>query len=154
MDLDLTQLQEHYILRLLFAENLNVTPKAGTKIISVAFSSSNPILAQNITNELVSEFIKWEIDRKLDSTKTAKRQSEQQISNVRDQLSQAEAEFSHFAQQAGIVSFDSKSNPRFSRIEQINQSLAEIETERIKKERYEQAKKSDVESLPRYSKMP
>ena len=149
MGLDLAQLQEKYILRVLFAENLSVIPQAGTKIISVAFSSSDPILAQKITNELVSEFIKWEIDRKLDSTKTAKRQSEEQISNVRGQLTQAEKEFSQFAQEAGIVSFNSKSNLVFQELEQINQSLAEIQTERIKKrERFEQAKLNDVGSLP------
>jgi capsular exopolysaccharide synthesis family protein len=148
-DFDLARLEQEKVLQAVFTENLSVTPKPGTKIISVAFSSSDPVLARNITNELITEFIKWEIDRKVESNKAAKNQLERQIRNVNDQLSTAEAAFSQFAQEAGIVSFDSKTNIVFQELEQVNQALAAIETERIKKkEIYEEARKSDVRSLP------
>lgn len=146
---DLEKLKQEKTLHALFAQNLDVQPKAGTNIISVSFSSTDPYLARNATNELINEFINWQMKRKMDSTKAAKSQLEKQINSVRDQLSQAEERFSNFANDAGIVSFDSKSNLIFQELEQINQALAAIVTERItKKEIYKEAMKSDVDSLP------
>ena len=146
---DLEKLKQEKTLHALFAQNLEVRPKAGTNIISVFFSSTNPDLARNATNELVNEFINWQMKRKMDSTKAAKSQLEKQIKSVHEQLSQAEERFSRFANKAGIVSFDSKSNLIFQELEQINQALAAIGTERIaKKQIYEQAIQGDVDSLP------
>lgn len=145
----LAQMQQQEILEALFAQNLDVQPKAGTDIISVAFSSSDPLLAKGVSNELINQFIAWQMDRRMDATKSAKGQLQRQINNVRSQLDQSEGKLNQFARDAGIVSLDAKSNLIYQQLEQINQALAKIEAERVaKRETYEQAKDSDVSSLP------
>lgn len=145
----MVQMQQQVLLEAAFAKHLDVQPKAGTNIITVAFSSSDPILARSVSNELINQFISWQMDRRMDATQSAKGQLQKQINNVRSQLDLSEGRLNRFAKEAGIVSLDSKSNLIYQQLEEINQALAKIEADRVaKKETYEQAKNSDVSSLP------
>jgi polysaccharide biosynthesis transport protein len=131
-----------------FAQNLSVQAQPGTNIITVAFSSSDRQLARDVTNAVVQEFSSWQMDRRMDATKTAKAQLEKQIGEARKELEKSQAGMGTFAKQAGIVSLDSRSNLIYQQLEEINQALAKVEADRIaRSEFYTQVKNGDPNSV-------
>ena len=126
-----------------FSASLEVQPKCDTTLISLWFVSPDPIVARDILNALVQEFISWQVDKKIESSMSAKKQLEKQINAARIQLETAESNLNVFSRKAGIVSLDSKLNLVFSQLEEANKAYASVQTERINKEAlYQQIKES------------
>jgi polysaccharide biosynthesis transport protein len=131
-----------------FVNSLDVQSIPGTNIIKVAFSSTDRSLSRDATNETVSEFMYWQLDRLMDDIRSAKEQLEKQIAIARDELEKSQAQLDKFSKASGIVSLDSKSSLILQQLEQINQSLAKVEADRIaKEEQYDHAKDSDLSEL-------
>lgn len=129
--------------------NLLVTLQTGSDVASITFDSEDPALARDIINALMEEFVTWQMDRKIEAGKTAKRQLQEQIVAARGGLEKAETEFNGYAKKEGIVSLDSKMNIIFQQLEEINTSLAKIQSERIQKEEnYKYANSNDLNAIP------
>ncbi|MEJ5363563.1 MAG: polysaccharide biosynthesis tyrosine autokinase [Desulfosoma sp.] len=132
-----------------FAENLSITPQRDSTVIDVAFSSPDPRAARDVVNGLVSEFVSWQMDKKLAASKTAKQQLEKQLEVARIQLEKAEENLQEFARKAGIVSLDSRLNLVYRQLEETNAALAAAESERLAQEAvYRQAASAPADSLP------
>ncbi|MCE5244727.1 MAG: polysaccharide biosynthesis tyrosine autokinase [Syntrophobacteraceae bacterium] len=128
---------------------LLVTLQTGSDVASITFDSEDPALARDIINALIEEFVVWQMDRKIDAGKVAKRQLEEQIVAARSGLEHAENEFNDYAKKEGIVSLDTKMNIIFQQLEEINTSLAKIQSDRIQKEEnYRYASNNDLNSNP------
>lgn len=146
---DLAELQKQKAMQAWFAGNLQVQPERDTTIISLSFTSVDPILARDTINTMVQEFIGWQMDNRIDSAGSAKKQLDKQIDIARIQLEKSEAELNRFAQRAGIVSLDSKLNLIYRQLEEINRALAESQANRIAKEAiYNEAIKIGPSALP------
>jgi polysaccharide biosynthesis transport protein len=148
IDPALVPFQQREAMKQNFAQNLSVQAQPGTNIISVSFSSGDRQLARDVTNGVVEEFSSWQMDRRIEATKSAKAQLEKQLVEARKELEKSQAGMGAFARQAGIVSLDSKTNLIYQQLEEINQALAKAEAERIaKNEFYSEMKNGDVSSL-------
>jgi len=132
-----------------FAGNLEVELTRDTTLATVSFDSSDPVTARDVVNMLIHEFTTWQMDRKEDASRIAKDRLNEQIEAVRMELEKSEAGLTHFAQDTGIVSLDSKLNLVLQQLEQINAALAKAETERIAKmESYNQVQTDELDSSP------
>lgn len=133
----------------MFAGNLLVEMKPDTSIADIKFESTDPKLAARIVNQIIDEYINWEMDRNLEAAKAAKEQLDKQIKSARTEMELSEAEMNRYAKEKGIVSLDSRMNLVYQQLEKINDALAEAETERIKKgEFYNYTLGSDLASSP------
>jgi len=132
-----------------FADRLEVVPERDTTIIALSFTSRSPALAKDVVNTHIEEFINWQMDKKIASAQTAKKQLQKQIEHARIQLEKSEAALNRFAHKAGIVSLDSKLNLVYRQLEEINDALAKVEPERLSKEAlYQSSRQGDLSSLP------
>lgn len=146
---EMGKLKEQKALEQKLLENLQITPRRETNLVDVTFSSTEPALIPKVVNNLMKEFIDWRMQKRIESSKTANKQLEQQVQEARIQLEEARKKLNQYAHRAGIVSLDSKLNQIYKQMENINQALAKAEKERIIAEaRYRQAKRSDLQSLP------
>ncbi len=142
-------LKEEEVLKKIFLNNLEVATQRDTTVIRISFKHPDPFLASDIVNTLLTEFVDWQMDQKIQSAALARQQLEKQIEQARIKLEASETKLNEFAKRAGIVSLDSKLNLIYRQLEEINKALAEAQAERISKEaKYKQAQSGDIESLP------
>ena len=80
----------------LFAGKLLVEMKPDTSIADIKFESTDPKLAARIVNQIIDEYINWEMDRNLDAAKAAKQQLDKQIKSARTEMELAEAEMNRY----------------------------------------------------------
>jgi capsular exopolysaccharide synthesis family protein len=133
----------------LFSRKLTVEMKGETSILEIKFESTDPRLAAQVVNGIIDEYIGWEMDRKIDSAKSAKQQLEKQIKSARTEMEKSEAEMNQYAREKGIVSLDSRMNSVYQQLEKINEALAKAEADRIEKgEFYHYTLGSDISSSP------
>lgn len=130
-------------------ENLSVDKNRRSMIIGVTFMSRDRNLSQDVVNTYMDEFIRWKMNQKLKSSELAKSFLMKQIDRAKINLEHAEEQLNRFAEKMGIVSLDSKLNGIYRQLEELNGSLAEAESDFIRKKSvYEQAVKEDPANLP------
>lgn len=138
-----------------FMGHLSIGSEKDTNILFLNFSSPNPALARDVVNTLIDQFIGWEMDQRLQAAKTAKQQLEKQIELARIQLEKAETRLNRFAQEAGIVSLDSKMNLIYKELEKTNDTLAAVRADRVSKEAlYNEATQDNIATLPMVQQNP
>lgn len=129
--------------------NLQVASTGGSNLVSITFDSEDPSLARDIVNELIHEFINWQMERKIQASNSARQQLEKQIMVALDRLEDTEDKLTEFATKQGIVSLDSRLNMVYQQLEQINSALAKVEADRIAKEvNYDQSRNNDLDASP------
>ena len=133
-DLQFAQLQLRKSTESRFAKSLQVQPERDTTLISLAFISPDPVAARDVLNSLIQEFISWQVDKKIESSISAKKQLEKQIELARVQLEKAETNLNDFSRKAGIVSLNSNLNLIYSQLEEANKAFAAAQIERMSKE--------------------
>ncbi|MFZ2447552.1 MAG: polysaccharide biosynthesis tyrosine autokinase [Syntrophobacteraceae bacterium] len=147
-DLQLPQLRLRKATESKFSKSLEVQPERDTTLISLAFASPDPVVARDVLNALVQEFMSWQVDKKIDSSINAKKQLEKQIEVARIQLEKAETSLNEFSRKAGIVSLNSNLNLIYSQLEEANKAFAAVQTERINKEALYNQARQGTGSLP------
>ncbi len=131
-----------------FSENLEVKAERDTTILNLAFSSSDPALAQEVVNTLIGSFIAWQMDKKVAAAGQANEQLHKQVEVARVRLEKSESELNAFAQKAGIVSLDSRMNLVYKELEEINSALAHAHAQRLTREALDaQAREGGVSAL-------
>jgi len=130
-------------------ESFSAEPDRQSLIINISFMARDRHMAQNILNAYVQNFIDMQMEKKLDASEIARGFLMKQIDRAKITLEKAEEELNRFAQQAGIVSLDSKMNSIYRQLEEVNKAMAEAETRLIGAEAiYNQSVKDGPESLP------
>ena len=141
-------MEENEVLKF-FLDNLTVSPRRNSMIINVSFISPSRQLSQDAVNRLMSEFIKWKMDQKVNASNQARQYLMMQIDRAKINLEEAEEKQNRFARSEGIVSMDARLNSVFRQLEDVNTALGQAESELIAKEtQYIQAKIDGPESLP------
>jgi succinoglycan biosynthesis transport protein ExoP len=120
--------------------NFEVSPKRNSMLIDVSFTSPDRELSMNVVNAFVEEFVRWNMEKKLEASQLAREFLMKQIDRAKINLEKAEEDLNKFGKQAGIVSLDAKLNSVYRQLEELNSALAVAETELIGKEAvYKQA---------------
>ena len=141
-------LQQQKLLKFV-EDNLEVSPKRNSMIIGVSFTSPDRTLSMNVVNAFVEEFVRWNMEKKLEASQLARDFLMKQIDRAKINLEKAEEDLNRFGKQAGIVSLDAKLNSVYRQLEELNSALAVSETDLISKEAvYKQAKIDGASALP------
>ena len=136
-------------------DNLEVSPKRNSMLISISFASPDRHLSQNVVNGFVEEFVRWNMDKKLEASRLARDFLMKQIDRAKINLEKAEEDLNRFGKQAGIVSLDAKQNSIYRQLEALNSALAEAEADLIAKESvYDQAVLDGPSHLPQVMESP
>jgi len=129
--------------------NFEVSPKRNSMLIDVSFTSPDRELSMNVVNAFVEEFVRWNMEKKLEASQLARDFLMKQIDRAKINLEKAEEDLNKFGKQAGIVSLDAKLNSVYRQLEELNSALAIAETELIGKEAvYKQAIIDGPSNLP------
>jgi len=133
--------------------NLAVSLKRNSMLIDVSFTSPSRELSKDIVNMVADEFLKWEMDKRLQNSRSARIFLMKQINQSKIDLERSEEELNRFAKHAGIVSLDTKLNSVYSQLGELNSALGQAKVELIAKEAvYNQAVTDGSSYLPQVMK--
>lgn len=129
--------------------NLSVEPRRNAMIIELSFTSPDRYLCKDVVAAYSNEFVAWQMDKKLESSRIAREFLTKQIDRAQIELERSEDELNRFAKQSGIVSLDGNLNSVYVQLEEINRAMAQAEGEFIRLEAvYRQAVEEGPSSLP------
>jgi capsular exopolysaccharide synthesis family protein len=131
------------------AGGLDVSTSRTAMLIDISFTSEDRHLSQTVANSVAEEFVRWQMEKKLEASDIARNFLMIQIDRAKINLEKAEEALNRFAKKARIVSMDSKLNSVLGQLENLNEALALAKAELIeKKAAYLQAKKDGYSVLP------
>lgn len=141
-------IKQHDLLRFV-EEGLDVSSSRTAMLIDIGFTSPDRHLSQAVAKSVADEFVRWQMEKKLDASDMARNFLMKQIDQAKINLEKAEEALNSFAKKARIVSMDSKLNSVLGQLEKLNESLGVAKADLIeKKAAYEQAKKDGPSTLP------
>jgi polysaccharide biosynthesis transport protein len=110
---------------------LNVEPVKRSRLVKIAISAANPVLAAQIANAHADAYIRQGFTLRNQANEEARKFLETKLAELKDRVEKSENTLNDFRRQKGIISLDDKENIVIDRLADLNKRLTEAEAERI-----------------------
>lgn len=138
-----------------FRSRLNVGIVRGSRLVEVSFASNDPRLAQQVTNNLVSQFIDRHFKTRYATTMQASDWLLGQLSDLRRHVEESNQAVVAYQKRHGLVEEDEKEGPTSQLVSGISRQLAEAQADRIQAEAYvRMINGGQADSLPQLHQSP
>ena len=128
---------------------LNVKPLQRSRLVSIAISSPDPVLAANIANAHANAYVHQGFVLRSEANQEARKFLESKLAELKDRVEKSENALNQFRRDKGIISLDDKENIVVDRLADLNRRLTEAEADRIGLEAQARLiKKRQYDSLP------
>lgn len=115
-----------------FLGGLAVNRLGKSQLMSISYESINPELSANIVNSLAQQFIKTNLDSRVDSTSYAKLFLEKEMQAAKERLKESEAEMIAYEKQYNVVDNTGNASTLIrQRLLSINQAYSQAKQQRI-----------------------
>ncbi|MGI9534994.1 MAG: polysaccharide biosynthesis tyrosine autokinase, partial [Thermodesulfobacteriota bacterium] len=132
-----------------FLDSVSVEPDRQSRLVIISFESKDKNLSALAVNTLADEYIEWNLEKKLDVSKSAGESLRTQLEGVRKKLAVTQDELSEYAKKFDIVSLDKNLNLTYKQLGELNDAFAKAQTARLSQEAlYEELKSGNEEVLP------
>ncbi len=126
----------------------------GSSILEVSFQGHNPALCAKIVNTLVDEYIKFDLEKRIQATKLGHRYLKKQIASVQAKLEDAEERLNEFSKKHDIIFLNQINgmgegqNIETVQLGTLNEELSKARSERIALETYYNQSVKNPNNLP------
>jgi capsular exopolysaccharide synthesis family protein len=128
---------------------LGIQPVEQTRLVYVSQSSPHPVLAADIVNNLVEEFIDYSVETRYEATQQASEFLSDQIARLRDELAARERELQRYGEEKKLLFLDDKESSVVSKYSDVNSAYTAAQIDRINKEAlWRELKDLRIDSLP------
>ena len=117
-----------------FRGGLKVATVTNTRLIEINYLDTDPRLAADITNTLVSAYIEQNYQTKFESTMQTSDWLSQQLADLKLKVETSQEKLIRFQREKGIVGIDDKQNLTTSKLDELSKELTATEADRIQKE--------------------
>lgn len=139
-----------------YVGRLTIKPNIGTRLVSVGFSTPDPILSARIANAHVEGYIRQEMEIHSQAGHDAEDFLEQKLTGIQDKVEKSEAALNAYRHNRGIVTelnqdpgTPEEGQPLLQRLNELNSELSKASGNRIKLETLHQLiQQGRYESLP------
>ena len=132
-----------------FRNRLNVGIVRGSRLVEVSFSSNDPRLAQQVTNNLVAQFIDQHFKTRYTTTMQASDWLLGQLGDLRRKVEESNQAVVAYQKRHGLVEEDEKDGPTSQLVSGVSRQLAEAQADRIQEEAYvRMIEAGQADSLP------
>jgi polysaccharide biosynthesis transport protein len=116
-----------------YLDDLDVQPELGTRLVTVAFTTPDPLLSARIVNAHIQGYIARGTQLRAQASESAEHFLEEKLVEIKTRVEQSEAALNGYRRQRGIVadSSDDKTKVVTDRLVELNKALTEAATERI-----------------------
>jgi capsular exopolysaccharide synthesis family protein len=119
-----------------FQRRLSVSTIRNTRVVEVNFSASDPELAQQITNTLVTEFVNQNYKNRYTTTMQASEWLSGQLNDLRQKVQDSNQAVADYQKRFGFLEADDKDVPLAELMTDTNHELAGAQADRIQAEAY------------------
>lgn len=132
------------------AGSIEIEPLQQARIIQISCDSTDPQIAADFLNILVSEFIDQKMNSRVETSQRTSKWLNRQVEELRQNLEKSEEDLQSFGLSAGLMFTSEKdSSVTEQKLEQLQSELSKAQSERITKQsKYEVASSAPAESLP------
>src|SRR5262249_5256056 len=113
---------------------LQLTPIQKTRLVEIAFLSTNPRLSQKLADAHTRGFIRMNLESRFQLTKEARDFLDAKNAELKTKLERSEAELNRFRQAHGVVSIDKGENIVVDRLVDLNRNLTVARAQRLEAE--------------------
>jgi capsular exopolysaccharide synthesis family protein len=133
-----------------FLGSLTVKRVPNSRLMDISFESTNPLLAAQVLNAHIKNFIEQNFQSRYDATARASTWLADQLNELKIRVEKSEDARIAYERQNQIWSLDGdKQNFTTQRMGDLNRQLTDAQSERMRKESlYQFAKAGDVDSVP------
>jgi capsular exopolysaccharide synthesis family protein len=117
-----------------FQGRLHVERAKDTRMILVKYDSTDPKEAAAVVNSLVDDYIEYNFRTKYDASRQATGWMEQRLDELKVKVEKSEQAMVDYERQNNIVSVGDKQTVAEARLDELNKSLSNAQTERLSKE--------------------
>jgi polysaccharide biosynthesis transport protein len=134
----------------LAAGALRVRPQLNTRLVEVSFNSTDPKIAADLANSLITSLVEVNLDNRWHSIQNTSEWLTRQLQDVKVKLEQSEDELQKYAHSSDLTMLSrGETTTSEERLKELQAELSKAEAERIDKQaKYEQARKAPVDSRP------
>ena len=131
------------------AGNLRVRSLAQTRVVELTCDSTDPRLAADFANTLITEYTELSLESRWESTQHTGAWLTRQLEEIRINLEKSEDRLQSYARATGLMFMSEKDSVAEQRLRQLQGELSTAQADRIAKQsKYEMAKSSSPGSLP------
>jgi len=120
----------------IFRKRLSVNPIRNSRMIEVTFAAHDPLLAQRITNSLVTQFIEQNYRARYASTMEASGWLSSQLTELRRKLEESNQAVTDYQKKYNLVEADDRDVPLGQLMGEVNHQLSDAQANRIEAEAY------------------
>jgi len=130
---------------------LSVSPVEETRLVDVSYTSPHPVLAADIVNTLIEEFINFSIESRYEATQQASEFLTEEIAKLRDDLGAKERALQRYGEEKKLLFLSKDESSVVNKFADVSTALTEAQVDRIKKESlFRELKGLKADSLPEF----
>lgn len=134
---------------------LSIAPVEETRLVEVNYTSPHPVLAADVVNALVEEFINYSVETRYEATQQASEFLTENISQLRDELRRKEEDLQKYGEEKKLLFLSDKESSEVSKFADVNSAYTAAKIDRINKESmWRELRDLQVDSLPQSIKNP
>jgi succinoglycan biosynthesis transport protein ExoP len=118
----------------IFASHLKVEPVIGTRLIDVSYSDPDPARSAAVVNHLIAELQEFTFQQRFTATLQGSSWLTGQLADLKRQMQELQAKAIALQRDTGMFGNDASRNTVLARLDSLNQTLAQAESNRILKE--------------------
>ena len=135
--------------------NLTVRTSGNSRLLEVLYESSNPQVAADFANTLVSEFIEQSQEMRWKSTQRTAEWLTSHLDEMKTKLEQSEGQLQDYVRTSGLTVTSDKQNLAENGLKQLQDELSKAQADRIASQaKFEEAKNKPADSVPEISDDP
>jgi len=135
--------------------NLTVRTSGNSRLLEVLYESSNPEVAADFANTLVSEFIEQSQEMRWKSTQRTAEWLTSHLDEMKTKLEQSEGQLQDYVRTSGLTVTSDKQNLAENGLKQLQDELSKAQADRIASQaKFEEAKNKPADSVPEISDDP
>jgi capsular exopolysaccharide synthesis family protein len=130
-------------------DGLGITPVPETRLVQVSYTSSHPVLAADIVNALVEEFVSYSVETRYEATKQTSEFLSETIAQLREDLKRKEEDLQKYGEEKKLLFLNDKESTVVNKFSDVNSAFTEAQIDRFKKEAlYRELKGLNINALP------
>jgi len=130
-------------------DGLDIMPIPETRIVQVSSTSSHPVLAADIINSLVEEFVNYSVETRYAATKQTSEFLSETVAQLRDDLKRKEEDLQKYGEEKKLLFLNDKESTVVNKFSDVNAAFTEAQIDRFKKEAlYRELRDLNIDALP------
>jgi succinoglycan biosynthesis transport protein ExoP len=128
---------------------LSIAPIPETRLVYVSYVSPHAVLAADVVNALVEEFVDFSVETRYEATKQTSEFLTEQVALLRDDLKRKEEDLQKYGTEKNLLYLSDNESAVVNNFSSVNAALTAAQIERYSKESvYRELRSLDVDALP------